>query len=80
MQKIKKIPNEVTENISIEDIEVENFLFSFKFYKNKLCQLSDLQSSNLKKMLFKNQKFTVSLFLSLFHDYIVNRPLLNFKV
>ena len=29
----KIIPNEVTENIPIEDIEVECFLFSFKFYK-----------------------------------------------
>jgi len=50
-KKIKRIPNEVTENIPIEDIEAENFLFSFKFYKNKLCQLNDLQSSYLKKIL-----------------------------
>lgn len=50
-KKTKKIPNEVAENIPIEDIEAENFLFSFKFYKNKLCQLSDLRPSYLKKIL-----------------------------
>jgi len=50
-KKTKRIPIEVAENIGIEDIEAENFLFSFKFYNNRLCQLSDLESAKLRKIL-----------------------------
>lgn len=50
-KKTKKIPNEVAENIPIEDIEAENFLFSYKFYNDSLCQLSALESSKVKKAL-----------------------------